>query len=328
MPVPEREHGDVVEAAGDPEPPLGDHRTRCVVVDHHRHAPAARRTLDDADAVQRQVHAADRLPAGAGPAARARRRPPGGRGPGPCTTSCTTSSSARRAGGRRSIAASVPRARAPRLDHPREQLRPSEVQAERGPTVGPYSRPRHAGGPRLQGLPLPARPSGATSPTGCRSCVTRRPTPRGGPGSKPEYTSKHSRRGFSRAGRSAAAASPSGSLRPIAGWILLSLVLFMVSAFIQRKNTSDAARSALSSTGYTLDLGQHDPRARLRRAPAGQPRSRARTSAAPRARTRSCSSARAAGSRPSSPSRATRSSTSPATARTRSTPRTPSAARA
>lgn len=41
-------------------------------------------------------------------------------------------------------------------------------------------------------------------------------------------------------------------LTAIGGWILLSLVVFMISAFIQRKNTSDAARSALASSGYTL----------------------------------------------------------------------------
>jgi LCP family protein required for cell wall assembly len=41
-------------------------------------------------------------------------------------------------------------------------------------------------------------------------------------------------------------------LSAIGGWILLSLILFMISAWIQRKNTSDAARSALSGTGYTL----------------------------------------------------------------------------
>lgn len=41
-------------------------------------------------------------------------------------------------------------------------------------------------------------------------------------------------------------------LAAVGGWILLSLVLFMVSASIQRKNTSEAARSALSSSGYTL----------------------------------------------------------------------------
>ena len=32
----------------------------------------------------------------------------------------------------------------------------------------------------------------------------------------------------------------------VGGWLLLSLLLFMVTAFIQRKNTSDAARNALS----------------------------------------------------------------------------------
>ncbi len=70
------------------------------------------------------------------------------------------------------------------------------------------------------------------------------------PGAKPEYR-KHSRRRFS---------VPSFSRRRVlkwiasgvGAWLLLSLLLFMVSAFIQRKNTSDAARSALTSTGYTL----------------------------------------------------------------------------
>lgn len=41
-------------------------------------------------------------------------------------------------------------------------------------------------------------------------------------------------------------------LTAIGGWLLLSLLLFLVSAFIQRQNTSDAARSALSGSGYTL----------------------------------------------------------------------------
>jgi LCP family protein required for cell wall assembly len=41
-------------------------------------------------------------------------------------------------------------------------------------------------------------------------------------------------------------------LLAVVGWIALSLVLFMVSATIQRKNTSDAARDALTSAGYPL----------------------------------------------------------------------------
>jgi LCP family protein required for cell wall assembly len=73
------------------------------------------------------------------------------------------------------------------------------------------------------------------------------------PGAKREYT-KHKRRRLPRIG------VPSFGRRrvvkwilgAIVGWLLLSLILFMVSAFIQRKNTSDAARSALSSTGDTL----------------------------------------------------------------------------
>jgi len=36
------------------------------------------------------------------------------------------------------------------------------------------------------------------------------------------------------------------------GWLLLSLVLFLVSAQIQRSNTTDAARSALDDSGFTL----------------------------------------------------------------------------
>lgn len=75
------------------------------------------------------------------------------------------------------------------------------------------------------------------------------------PGAKPEYTVQRRR-------RLPRPSLPSGHLSPrrvvkwivlaAVGWLLLSLVLFMVSAFIERQNTSDAARSALSGTGWTL----------------------------------------------------------------------------
>jgi LCP family protein required for cell wall assembly len=75
------------------------------------------------------------------------------------------------------------------------------------------------------------------------------------PGAKPEYTVHRRRRlprpklpGGGITGRRVA----KWVLSAIAGWILLSLVLFMISSWIQRKDTSDAARSALTSSGWTL----------------------------------------------------------------------------
>ena len=50
----------------------------------------------------------------------------------------------------------------------------------------------------------------------------------------------------------------------VVGWLLLSLVLFMVSAQLEG-GVSDEAEQALSGGGNFL-TGQHDPRARLRRA--------------------------------------------------------------
>ncbi|MEA2168498.1 MAG: hypothetical protein QOF76_1798 [Solirubrobacteraceae bacterium] len=82
------------------------------------------------------------------------------------------------------------------------------------------------------------------------------------PGAKPEYTVNRPRRlpSLPKLGRKTAGAVGGFTAKRVAkwvftaaaGWVLLSLVLFMVSAWIQRKNTSDAARSALSSSGYTL----------------------------------------------------------------------------
>jgi LCP family protein required for cell wall assembly len=75
------------------------------------------------------------------------------------------------------------------------------------------------------------------------------------PGAKPEYT-VHRRRRLPRpslpGGRITRRRVVKLVLSAIGGWILLSLVLFMISAWIQGKNTSDAARSALTGTGYTL----------------------------------------------------------------------------
>ncbi len=70
------------------------------------------------------------------------------------------------------------------------------------------------------------------------------------PGSKPEY-STHSRRRLTMPAISRRRVAK-WVLTAIGGWILLSLLLFMLSAFVQRKNTSEAARSALASSGYTL----------------------------------------------------------------------------
>jgi len=41
-------------------------------------------------------------------------------------------------------------------------------------------------------------------------------------------------------------------LLAVVAWVLLSLVVFMVSALVQRESVSDAAGSALSDSGYTL----------------------------------------------------------------------------
>ncbi len=74
------------------------------------------------------------------------------------------------------------------------------------------------------------------------------------PGAKPQYT-VHRRRRLPRPrfrGGLSGRRVLKWLLTAVAGWILLSLILFMVSSWIQRKNTSEAARSALSDTGWTL----------------------------------------------------------------------------
>lgn len=75
------------------------------------------------------------------------------------------------------------------------------------------------------------------------------------PGAKPEYTT-HRRRRLPRP------SLPSGAITPgrvgkwigvaVGGWLLLSLALFLISAQIQAKSTSDAAESALSDGGFPL----------------------------------------------------------------------------
>ncbi len=87
------------------------------------------------------------------------------------------------------------------------------------------------------------------------------------PGARPEYTVHGRRRGLrlpkrkvraagasvgSRFGRITARRVLKWVLSAAVGWIVLSLVLFGVSAWIQRSNTTDAARSALKDSGYTL----------------------------------------------------------------------------
>lgn len=74
------------------------------------------------------------------------------------------------------------------------------------------------------------------------------------PGAKPEYTTHRRRRRLPRVGipRLSRGRVVKWVLTAVGAWLLLSLILFMVSAWIQRENTSEAARSALSGTGYTL----------------------------------------------------------------------------
>lgn len=84
------------------------------------------------------------------------------------------------------------------------------------------------------------------------------------PSAKPEYT-VHGRRRLPRLrmpGRSRGDSSgwpritgrrvAKWVLTAVAGWLLLSAVLFVISAQLQRKNTTEAARSALKDSGYTL----------------------------------------------------------------------------
>ncbi len=88
------------------------------------------------------------------------------------------------------------------------------------------------------------------------------------PGARPEYTVHGRRRGLrlprrkktgvpaasvgARLGRITAGRVLKWVLSAVVGWIVLSLVLFVISAWIERSNTTDAARSALKGAGYTL----------------------------------------------------------------------------
>lgn len=83
------------------------------------------------------------------------------------------------------------------------------------------------------------------------------------PGAAPQYTvhrrrrlpslrNIRSRRGPSRVTRITRRRVLKWVLSAIAGWILLSALLFLVSAQIQRSNTTEAAQSALKDSGYTL----------------------------------------------------------------------------
>ena len=55
----------------------------------------------------------------------------------------------------------------------------------------------------------------------------------------------------------------------VVGWLLLSLLLFLISAQVQRQGVDDAAGTALEGLRLHAHLAQHDPRARLRRAQEG-----------------------------------------------------------
>ncbi len=50
-----------------------------------------------------------------------------------------------------------------------------------------------------------------------------------------------------------------------AAWVLVSAIVFLISAQIQEAKVSSAAERQLSSGGFTLTSRQHDARARLRR---------------------------------------------------------------
>ena len=113
------------------------------------------------------------------------------------------------------------------------------------------------------------------------------------------------------------------------GWVLISLLLFLISAQVQRRRSPTRPARALKRLGLPAHVAEHDPRARLRRPHQGHARSRARTSIGQPAASDTILLMRVGGGqrRHGSRSRATPSSTSPATAATRSTPRTRSAAR-
>ena len=49
------------------------------------------------------------------------------------------------------------------------------------------------------------------------------------------------------------------------GWVLVSLLLFLISAQVQRQKVNDAAGSTLNDSGFPLTSPNNDPRARLRR---------------------------------------------------------------
>ena len=112
----------------------------------------------------------------------------------------------------------------------------------------------------------------------------------------------------------------------VGAWLLVSLLLFLISAQIQSAKVSDAAEAKLSGGGYPLTspntilvLGS-DARAKGKGEPGAQTIGAARAD-----RTRSCCCASAAAPTRSSRSSATPWWTSPATGATRSTPRTRSA---
>ena len=114
----------------------------------------------------------------------------------------------------------------------------------------------------------------------------------------------------------------------VGAWLLVSLVLFLISAQIQSVEGLRRGRGEAQRRRLPAHLAEHDPRARLRRAREGQGRAGSADDRPGRAgRTRSCCCGSAAAPTRSCRSCATRSSTSPATGATRSTPRTRSAAR-
>ena len=109
----------------------------------------------------------------------------------------------------------------------------------------------------------------------------------------------------------------------VVGWLLFSLLLFLISAQVQRQGVDDAAGTALKDSGFTLTspntilvLGS-DARTKGTKEPGAQHDRPAEPLGHDHAHAR-----RRREVRPPARSRATRSSTSPATAATRSTPPT------
>ena len=148
------------------------------------------------------------------------------------------------------------RAPAVRLHHAGQQLRAAEVEPDRGrhaadPTAGYVLRmPEEPDYKVYRSRPRLLKGSEEGPADGLQELRDEAPDAPRQPGAKPEYT-VHRRRRFACRARICRGAITGRRvvkwmLTAAAGWILLSLVLFMVWAWIQRKNTSEARRSTRS----------------------------------------------------------------------------------